>query len=252
MPETWEKERQAPQFAAVGANGSSEREIIAADTATNPSEKVAADSAVTSVAEGAADTAAKLKSPKKKKAKTKNTAKSATTKPKSPQKRESREVISSGEMPKAASKGKKPRSESSSEASKATEAKIEVKPERKLPPWLEYKNALKRKFPEGWNPRKKISPDAMEGMRALHQQYPEECTREVLAAQFKISQEAVRRILKAKPRHVNLQAMQRERWAKRHDQIWDNMSQLGLRPKRTKDQPTDEKTFTMPVMKRDA
>ncbi|MCV5164004.1 hypothetical protein OFB65_27020, partial [Escherichia coli] len=38
------------------------------------------------------------------------------------------------------------------------------------------KNALKEKFPEGWKPLKKLSPDALEGIRALHKQFPEEYT----------------------------------------------------------------------------
>ena len=126
--------------------------------------------------------------------------------------------------------------------------------QRKLPDWAVYKEALKRKFPEGWNPRKKVSPDAMEGIRALHAQYPEECTRKVLADQFKISQEAVRRILKAKPsRFSESQAVEvRERWAKRHDQIWDNMTQLGLRPPRQRNRSADDNTFTVPSFDRSA
>ena len=125
---------------------------------------------------------------------------------------------------------------------------------RKRPAWAIYKEALKKKFPEGWNPRKKVSPDAMEGIRALHAQYPEECTREVLANQFKISQEAVRRILKAKPSRVSeAQAVGvRERWAKRHDQIWDNMTQLGLRPPRQRSRSADDNTFTVPSFERSA
>lgn len=140
--------------------------------------------------------------------------------------------------------------ETSVAAGKPVESSEEIpkRPTRKHEPWFVYKQALKKKFPEGWNPRKKISPDAMEGMRALNAQYPEECTREVLANQFKISQEAVRRILRSKPKPEAMQARQRTRWAKRHDQIWDNFSELGLRPKRNKDRSADENTFEQPTL----
>jgi hypothetical protein len=36
--------------------------------------------------------------------------------------------------------------------------------------WAAHKAALKAKFPEGWHPDRKISPEAMEGIRILHRQ----------------------------------------------------------------------------------
>ena len=131
-------------------------------------------------------------------------------------------------------------------------ASTEVRQTRKAPAWLLYKQALKEKFPEGWNPRKKISPDAMEGMKALHAQYPEECNRKVLAAHFKISQEAVRRILKSPKKTDFEEARRRQAWAKRYDRIWDSMSQIGLRPKRQRNRSPDENTFIAPAMNRNA
>lgn len=102
--------------------------------------------------------------------------------------------------------------------------------------WQVQKAVLKNKFTEGWNPRKKLSPDTMEGIRALHAQYPDRYTTAVLAEQFAVSPEAIRRILKSKW-SSNLEPEKvseiRERWAKRHDRIWDIKSQIGLRPKRT-------------------
>ena len=102
-------------------------------------------------------------------------------------------------------------------------------------PWQVQKAALKDKFVEGWNPRKKLSPDTMEGIRALHAQYPDRYTTPVLAEQFAVSPEAIRRILKSKWRS-NLEpekaAAIKERWARRHDRIWDIKSEIGLRPKR--------------------
>jgi hypothetical protein len=101
--------------------------------------------------------------------------------------------------------------------------------------WQVQKAVLKTKFAEGWNPRKKLSPDTMDGIRALHAQYPARYTTPVLAEQFAVSAEAIRRILKSKW-SSNLEpekaAEIKERWAKRHDRIWDIKSEIGLRPKR--------------------
>ncbi|KAJ1299931.1 hypothetical protein OPQ81_005372 [Rhizoctonia solani] len=62
--------------------------------------------------------------------------------------------------------------------------------------WAIQKDALKKKFPEGWAPRKRLSPDALNGIRALHQQFPDMYTTETLANKFEVSPEAIRRILK--------------------------------------------------------
>ena len=99
------------------------------------------------------------------------------------------------------------------------------------------KDALKEKFGEqGWSPRKKLSPDTMEGIRALHEQFPQKYTTSVLAEQFKISPEAIRRILKSKWRATPEKMEERRaRWAKRHDRIWDAQAEMGLRPQRKKD-----------------
>ena len=102
--------------------------------------------------------------------------------------------------------------------------------------WQVQKAALKNKFgEEGWNPRKKLSPDTIEGIRALHAQYPDRYTTPVLAEQFAVSSEVIRRILKSKW-SSNLDpekaAERKERWSKRHDRIWDVKSAIGLRPKR--------------------
>lgn len=95
---------------------------------------------------------------------------------------------------------------------------------------------MKNKFgSEGWNPRKKLSPDTIDGIRALHEQYPDKYPTQVLAEKFKVSAEAVRRILKSKWRaDPEKQAERRERWARRHDRIWDQQAAIGLRPARTK------------------
>ncbi|KAK1226214.1 Required for respiratory growth protein 9 mitochondrial [Marasmius sp. AFHP31] len=71
----------------------------------------------------------------------------------------------------------------------------------KEPTPLEHKAhraSMKRTFPEGWNPPKKLSREAMEGLRELYHLDKEKFSTPVLAQKFKISPEAVRRILKSK------------------------------------------------------
>ena len=97
--------------------------------------------------------------------------------------------------------------------------------------WQIQKEALKQKFEGGWNPPKKLSPDALDGIRHLHAMAPDRFTTPVLAEEFKISPEAIRRILKSKWRASEAQMDdRRKRWEKRHDKIWSQMAELGLRP----------------------
>ncbi|RJE21967.1 hypothetical protein PHISCL_05709 [Aspergillus sclerotialis] len=99
--------------------------------------------------------------------------------------------------------------------------------------WQIQKDALKQKFKEGWSPPKKLSPDAMDGIRQLHAVAPDKFTTPVLAEQFKVSPEAIRRILKSKWQPTEEEAEDRRiRWRKRHDRIWSQMSELGIRPSR--------------------
>lgn len=107
--------------------------------------------------------------------------------------------------------------------------------------WQIQKDALKSKFKEGWNPTKKLSPDALDGMRHLHAMAPDRFTTPVLAEQFKVSPEAVRRILKSKWKASESEMEdRRKRWEKRHDRIWSQMAELGLRPKRKRTQEIDD------------
>ncbi|RAL17748.1 mitochondrial ribosome assembly protein RRG9, partial [Aspergillus homomorphus CBS 101889] len=108
---------------------------------------------------------------------------------------------------------------------------------KKKEDWQVQKDALKNKFKEGWNPPKKLSPDAMEGIRHLHQMAPDRFTTPVLAEQFKVSPEAIRRILKSKWRASDKEMEdRRKRWERRHDRIWAHMAELGLRPSKKETQ----------------
>ncbi|KAI5804871.1 hypothetical protein BZA77DRAFT_237653, partial [Pyronema omphalodes] len=96
--------------------------------------------------------------------------------------------------------------------------------------WKIQKAALQKKFGvEGWNPIKKLSPDAMDGIRALHAQDKEQFSTENLADIFEISPEAIRRILRSKwkPSEQEQESRQ-ERWAKRGEEIFSSQIARGL------------------------
>lgn len=99
-------------------------------------------------------------------------------------------------------------------------------------PWQVQKQALAQKFgSSGWAPRKRLSPDALEGIRSLHSQFPEKYTTPVLANYFQVSPEAIRRILKSKWRPKEDEEVERrERWNKRGESIWRQMVEIGIKP----------------------
>jgi hypothetical protein len=102
-------------------------------------------------------------------------------------------------------------------------------PERE--PWQINKAALKEKFPDGWKPLKRLSPDAMAGIRALHSQMPEKYTTKVLAESFQVSPEMIRRILKSKWRPSPEEETDRQRrWFKRGENVWSRYAELGVKP----------------------
>ena len=100
------------------------------------------------------------------------------------------------------------------------------------PAWQLEKEAIKKKLDgEAWNPRKKLSPDTMEGIRHLHQTQPDKFTTPVLAEHFKVSSEAIRRILKSKWRPSDAEHEERmRRWDKRGERIWSNLVEMGIKP----------------------
>lgn len=99
-------------------------------------------------------------------------------------------------------------------------------------PWQAQKSALLKKFGStGWFPRKRLSPDALDGIRDLHFQYPEKYTTSVLADHFQISPEAIRRIIKSKWRANETQKdARRKRWNKRGECIWGQLVEIGIKP----------------------
>ncbi|KAI8969400.1 hypothetical protein BD414DRAFT_428661 [Trametes punicea] len=75
-----------------------------------------------------------------------------------------------------------------------------AKPELKPTPleYVAHRQTMKKKFPDGWAPPRKISREAMDSLRSLHMLDPRTFSTPVLAERFRISKEAVRRILKSK------------------------------------------------------
>lgn len=100
--------------------------------------------------------------------------------------------------------------------------------------WQIQKAALREKFPEGWAPRKRLSPDALDGIRALHAQFPAQYPTEVLARRFEVSAEAIRRILRGKwaPGTAEGESRRQERWFNRGKRVWEQMAALGKKPPR--------------------
>lgn len=117
-------------------------------------------------------------------------------------------------------------------------------------PWQTQKSALSEKFgPRGWSPRKRLSPDTLEGIRALHVQYPEKFTTPVLADQFRVSPEAIRRILKSKWRPKDEEEeRRRQRWERRGENIWSQMVEMGINPpKKWRDMGVGKSRETKPA-----
>lgn len=105
------------------------------------------------------------------------------------------------------------------------------RPPPKREPWQIQKETLKEKFPEGWRPRKRLSPDALAGIRALNAQFPDVYTTEALAKKFEVSAEAIRRILKSKWRpSAEEEEDRQERWFRRGKQVWERQAAFGVKP----------------------
>jgi hypothetical protein len=117
---------------------------------------------------------------------------------------------------------------------KSTKKADDLKPKltTKKEAWAVQKEALKRKFGEqGWQPRKRLSPDTMEGIRALHASDPNTYTTATLSEHFKVTPEAIRRILKSKWRPNEAEAEDRRiRWERRGVKKWTEMAEQGVRP----------------------
>jgi hypothetical protein len=107
--------------------------------------------------------------------------------------------------------------------SKARAAQAEDRPKREN--WQIQKSAIQSKFGDStWQPRKRLSPDTLEGIRALHASDPVTYSTETLSSQFAVSAENIRRILKSKWRPNDDEREEREkRWERRGVRKWREM-----------------------------
>lgn len=99
---------------------------------------------------------------------------------------------------------------------KSSRVPIGWRKDMSLPLWKRQIYALREKFNgEAWNPRKKLSREAMEGIRLLKQHMPHLHSGHI-AKMFKIPPESVRRILKTKwePSEEEMDKMS-DRWLRR-------------------------------------
>ncbi|PCH35258.1 hypothetical protein WOLCODRAFT_139830 [Wolfiporia cocos MD-104 SS10] len=64
--------------------------------------------------------------------------------------------------------------------------------------FAEHRRTMKKAFPDGWAPPRKLSRETMDAVRAMHALDPRMFTTPVLAEKFRVSPEAIRRILKSK------------------------------------------------------
>ncbi len=81
-------------------------------------------------------------------------------------------------------------------------------------PFVRHRATMKESFPEGWAPPRRLSREAMDGIRTLYASNPEVFSTPVLSQKFKISPEAIRRILKSKwepTREQRARMLERER-----------------------------------------
>lgn len=146
--------------------------------------------------------------------------------------------VETQKSPKATSEKPKSDKKKTKEAKKGStkKAKSETSnPEKKekRPHWQIQKEALENKFEEGWHPRKKLPPDSLDTIRHLHATKPDVWTTPVLADQFKVSPEAIRRILKSRWQPTEEERERREeRWVERYKKIYSHMEELGLRRKK--------------------
>jgi len=112
--------------------------------------------------------------------------------------------------------------------------------------WAEHRVSIKTKYPGKWNPSKKVSREAMDGIRELYKADPDKYPTWVLAQRFTISPEAVRRILKSKwrmPEDKTEEKIMKERMRRierRKKMMEDEMHQMVRAGIKLKVHPDDE------------
>ena len=83
-----------------------------------------------------------------------------------------------------------------------------------------HREKMKKLFPGGWSPPHKLSRQAMDGLRVLHMHDPVTFSTPMLAERFRISPEAIRRILRSKWEPSSEQRARLLRREMREKQAW--------------------------------
>lgn len=96
-----------------------------------------------------------------------------------------------------------------------------------LPQWKRQMFALKEKFSQGWDPKRKLSRDEMDRLREIKAGEPSISLNE-LSERFRISPEAVRRIVKSRWRpNKEESAKVQQRWLRRGERLGSWSSSMG-------------------------
>lgn len=104
-------------------------------------------------------------------------------------------------------------------------------PPKETEQWRIQKEAIKNKFPGPWRPSRRLSPDALAGIRALNAQFPDVYNSATLSKKFDMSPEHIRRILKNRWQPTPEEEEERqERWHRRGVQVWERKAALGIKP----------------------
>ncbi|KAK3820352.1 MAG: Neugrin-domain-containing protein [Benniella sp.] len=113
-----------------------------------------------------------------------------------PQERRARRILDLGSQNDALTLSRPPSSSSSSSAIDLHEASKSEN--ENMPQWMKHKLAIKKKLlGQAWNPQRKLTRQAMEEVRYLRKQFPEEWTTEKLARHFNVASESIVRILRS-------------------------------------------------------
>lgn len=112
-----------------------------------------------------------------------------------------------------------------------------------LPPWKRQMFALREKFHDkgGWNPSKKLSREAMDGIRSIKASNPELSSGDI-ASYFKVSPEAIRRILRSKWRPSPAeQANISVRWERRGERLKEQKQETVKPPQKKPNSSTKKR-----------
>lgn len=120
---------------------------------------------------------------------------------------------------------------------------IASRPRNEVERWKIEKANLYEKFKGAkWEPKKKLSPAALDGIRALHKSHPEYTTNR-LSQLFEVDPEAIKRVLKSNwERDAATDEARMKRWAERGEKVYQRWVNLGVvQTKQSKKQVRDRR-----------